>query len=101
MAIRNERWVVSSVDVYEAALRMLERYGFGLVLATAILWFVRTDLVLPMVDAHKSFLREMSATQHDISRAIQEQTRLIYAMRAGPEKMYTTGVYEPEDEPKN
>lgn len=92
---------MSSIDVYETALRMLERYGFGLVLATAILWFVRTDLVIPMVDAHKSFLREMSATQHDISRAIQEQTRLIYAMRAGPEKMYTTGVFEPEDQPKN
>jgi hypothetical protein len=43
----------------------------------------------------------MSATQHDISRAIQEQTRLIYAMRSGTEKMYTTGVFEPEDQPKN
>ena len=44
---------MSSVDVYETALRMIERYGFGLVLATAILWFVRTDLVLPMVYAHR------------------------------------------------
>lgn len=92
---------MSSIDVYEAALRMLERYGFGLVLATAMLWFVRTDLVIPMVDAHKSFLREMSATQHDISRAIQEQTRLIYAMRSGTEKMYTTSVVDPDADVKN
>jgi hypothetical protein len=69
------------VDVYETALRMIERYGFGLVLATAILWFVRTDLVLPMVDAHRSFLKEMAATQRDISQAIQEQTRLLYAIQ--------------------
>lgn len=89
------------MDVYEAGLRMLERYGFGLVLATAILWFVRTDLVLPMVDAHKSFLREMAATQHDIARSIQEQTRLLCVIRDGRDKMYTTSVVEPEDEPKN
>lgn len=92
---------MSSVDVYEAALRMLERYGFGLVLATAILWFVRTDIVLPMVDAHKSFLREMAATQHDISRAIQEQTRLLCVLRDARESMYTTGVVVPTDEQKN
>ena len=89
------------MDVYEAALRMLERYGFGLVLATAILWFVRTDLVLPMVDAHRSFLREMASTQHDISRAIQEQTRLIYAMSSGTENLYTTRVRDTEEAPKN
>lgn len=71
---------------------MLERYGFGLVLATAILWFVRTDIVIPMVDAHRSFLREMSATQHDISRAIQEQTRLLYALRDPHERAYTTSA---------
>ena len=81
MAVQHERWIVSSVDVYETALRMIERYGFGLVLATAILWFVRTDLVLPMVDAHRSFLKEMAATQRDISQAIQEQTRLLYAIQ--------------------
>lgn len=72
---------MSSIDVYETALRMLERYGFGLVLASAILWFVRTDLVLPMVAAHQEFLREMSTTQRDISAAIHEQTRLLYAMQ--------------------
>jgi hypothetical protein len=69
------------MDVYETALRMLERYGFGLVLATAILWFVRTDLVLPMVEAHREFLKEMANTQKDISTAINEQTRLLYAIQ--------------------
>jgi hypothetical protein len=54
-----------------------------------------------MVDAHKSFLREMAATQHDIARSIQEQTRLLYVIRDGRDKMYTTSVVEPEDEPKN
>ena len=72
---------MSSVDVYETALRMIERYGFGIVLATAILWFVRTDLVIPMVEAHREFLREMSSTQKDIGKAIREQTQLLYALQ--------------------
>lgn len=60
---------------------MLERYGFGLILATAVLWFVRTDLVLPMVESHQEFLKEMSETQREISTAIREQTQLLYAMQ--------------------
>ena len=72
---------MSSVDVYETALRMVERYGFGLVLATATLWFVRVDLVLPMVEAHQQFLKEMATTQHEISRAVNEQTKLLYALQ--------------------
>lgn len=72
---------MSSVDVYETALRMLERYGFGIVLASAILWFVRTDLVLPMVAAHQQFLHEMAATQRDIATAVREQTKLLYAIQ--------------------
>lgn len=72
---------MSSVEVYETALRMLERYGFGIILATAVLWFVRTDLVLPMVEAHQSFLHEMAQTQREISTAIREQTQLLYALQ--------------------
>lgn len=72
---------MSSGEVYETFLRALERYGFGIVLATAILWFVRTDLVIPMVKAHESFLHEMARTQREISMAIAEQTRLLYALQ--------------------
>lgn len=72
---------MSSVEVYETALRMLERYGFGLVLASLVLWFVRVDIVLPMVEAHQAFLREMSLTQRDIAEAVHEQTRLLYALQ--------------------
>ena len=72
---------MSSMDVYDAALRMAERYGFGLFLATFVLWFVRVDIVLPMVEAHASFLKEMAHTQRDIAEAVHEQTRLLYALQ--------------------
>jgi hypothetical protein len=83
---------VSSVEVYETALRMLERYGFGLVLASLVLWFVRVDIVLPMVEAHQAFLREMSLTQRDIAEAVHEQTRLLYALQ--PKVAAASGVDE-------
>jgi hypothetical protein len=72
---------MSKVEVYEAFMKVLERHGFGLVLATAILWFVRTDLVLPMVHAHQEFLKEMAGTQKEITQAIREQTRLLYTLQ--------------------
>ena len=65
---------------YERILKAVERYGFGLILSAAVLWFVRTDLVLPLVDAHTSFLKVMSETQRDIADAVQEQTRLLYVL---------------------
>jgi hypothetical protein len=83
---------VSSVEVYETALRMVERYGFGLVLASLVLWFVRVDIVLPMVEAHQAFLREMSLTQRDIAEAVHEQTRLLYALQ--PKVAAANGVDE-------
>jgi hypothetical protein len=72
---------MSSVDVYETALKMVERYGFGLALATAVLWFVRVDIVIPMVESHQQFLRDMTTTQKEITSAVQEQTKLLWAMQ--------------------
>lgn len=72
---------MSSADVYETALKMVERYGFGLALSTAVLWFVRVDIVIPMVAAHQQFLRDMTTTQKEITTAVQEQTKLLWAMQ--------------------
>lgn len=72
---------MSHTEVYETALKMLERYGFGLALATAVLWFVRVDIVIPMVEAHQAFLQDMTHTQREISSAMQEQTRLLWALQ--------------------
>lgn len=72
---------MSSVDVYETALRLVERYGFGLILCTAVLWFLRVDIVIPMVETHQEFLRNISDTQKEISEAVHEQTKLLWAMQ--------------------
>jgi hypothetical protein len=65
----------------ETVLGILEKYGFSTLVACALMYVARQDIILPMVDAHRSFLKELSETQHDISKAITDQTRLLYAMQ--------------------
>jgi hypothetical protein len=38
-------------------------------------------VLLPLVQSHKQFVEQLGETQQDISKAIQEQTRLLYAMQ--------------------
>ena len=64
-----------------AWLSLLERYGFGLALAAAVLWFVRVDIVVPMVAAHQAFLKEVSEAQRDIAAAMREQTMILNDLR--------------------
>ena len=80
---------------------ILERWGFPILVACAAGWVLRNDVLLPLVDEHRSFVRSLSETQKDISKAIQEQTRLLYAMQPqAAERVYTSSVVEP-DEGKN
>lgn len=89
-------------EVKGTMLNILRDYGFATLLACALLYVGRQDLLLPMVEAHKEFLREVADTQKEISMAIQEQTRLLYALqpRTG-ERVYTSSVVTPDTEPKN
>lgn len=81
----------TDMNLYEAAFKLAERYGFGLLLSVAILWFVRTDLVIPMVEAHQEFLREITQTQQEISRTMGEQTKIMYVLEQRLQKHYAAG----------
>lgn len=76
---------------------ILERWGFPVLVAIAAGWILRNDVLLPLVDEHRTFVRQLGETQKDISRAITEQTRLLYAMQPKIEKTYTTSVDQPDD----
>lgn len=62
-------------------ISLLERYGFGLALASAVLWFVRTDIVVPMVTAHAAFLQEMASAQREIGIALRDQADILRELR--------------------
>ena len=64
---------------------IIERWGFPTLVAVACGWVLRQDVLLPLVEEHRSFVKSLSETQREISQAIGEQTRLLYALqpRAG------------------
>ena len=68
-------------EVKGTLFNILERYGFATLVACALLFVGRQDIILPMVEAHRDFLREVAETQKEIGQAIAEQTRLLYALQ--------------------
>jgi hypothetical protein len=66
---------------------IMERWGFPVLVAIAAGWILRNDVLLPLVEEHRSFVKSLSETQREISKAVSEQTRLLYALqpKAGQE----------------
>ena len=60
---------------------IIERWGFPTLVAVAIGWVLRNDVLLPLVDEHRAFVRQLGETQQEISKAIGEQTKLLYALQ--------------------
>lgn len=87
---------MSGQEAMGAAGKIIERWGFPVMAAVALMWFVRADIVVPMVEAHTKFLDEMTVTQRELVQAMQEQTRLLYALQP------KTAAYKPQDDaPQN
>lgn len=68
---------------------ILERWGFPVLVALAAGWVLRNDVLLPLVDEHRSLMRSVSETQRDISSAVQEQTKLLYQIQHSPRTVET------------
>lgn len=66
--------------------RIIERWGFPVFVAIAAGWVLRNDVLLPLVDQHAMFLSVISETQKEISKAVSEQTKLLYALQPTREK---------------
>lgn len=65
----------------ETLLTLMERWGFPVLVALALGYFLRTDILLPMLDEHRLTLKEIRETQRDIAKAVTDQTRLLYEMK--------------------
>ena len=62
---------------------ILEKWGFPTLVAIAVGWVLRHDVLLPLVEEHRTFVRSLSETQREISKAVSEQTRLLYELQRG------------------
>lgn len=65
----------------DTMLSILERWGFPTLVALALGYFLRTDILLPMLEEHRLTLKEIRETQREIAQAVTEQTRLLYALQ--------------------
>jgi hypothetical protein len=72
---------MTSEQVQSTFLTMIRDYGFATVVALACLYVGRQDVLLPLVKAHSQFLEKLAQTQIEIAGAVQEQTRLLYALQ--------------------
>ena len=77
---------------------MLKDFAFPVVVAFACGYVLRTDVLLPLVEEHRTFVKELSETQREISKAVTEQTRLLYAMQDHIESQHraTKAAQEPQ-----
>lgn len=65
----------------ETLKTVLERWGFPTLCAIAFGWVLRADVLLPLVQQHSAFLQTIAESQKEISKAVSEQTRLLYAIK--------------------
>lgn len=65
----------------ETMFDLLSKYGFPSLVAVFLAWFIRTDLLVPLLDEHRTTVKELRETQKEIAKAITEQTKLLYAMQ--------------------
>lgn len=73
---------MTPTEAVETASTFLEKWGFPVVVALAVGWVLRYDVLLPLVEEHRQFVRELSETQRDISTALNEQTRLLHVLHS-------------------
>jgi hypothetical protein len=65
----------------ETLYTALRDYGFSVVVALAAGWVLRNDVLIPLVEEHRTFVRSLRETHSEISKAVTEQTKLLYEMK--------------------
>jgi hypothetical protein len=76
----------------------MERWGFPTLAALALAFFLRQDLLLPLLEEHRLTLKEVRETQREIADAIGDQTRLLLSIQSGKpvHGLRTVDASEPE-----
>lgn len=88
-----------TAEAKETMLGIMERWGFPTLVALALAFFIRQDLLLPLLEEHRLTLKEVRETQREIADAINEQTRLLIAIQSGKPMPMRAAVNASEPQP--
>lgn len=80
---------------------LMDRYGLPTVVALGAGFVLRQDVLLPLVQQHSAFLQTVSESQREISKAVQEQTKLLYALKPELKEQFRTVDVRAPDEGAN
>jgi hypothetical protein len=84
-----------TTETHDTMMELLGKYGFPTLVAVALGFFIRQDLLLPLLEEHRLTLKEVRETQREIADAVGEQTRLLYAIQRNVnEEVWTVDVKE-------
>jgi hypothetical protein len=90
-----------TAEAKETLFSIMERWGFPTLVALALAFFIRQDLLLPLLEEHRLTLKEVRETQREIADAIGDQTRLLLSIQSGKPVMGLRTVDANEPEPGN
>lgn len=71
---------MSGQEMSDTLKTIIERWGFPTLVAIAFGYVLRADILLPLVEQHAAFLKTVAESQKEIAEAVNEQTRLLYAL---------------------
>jgi hypothetical protein len=91
-----------TAETKDTLFGIMERWGFPTLVALGLAFFIRQDLLMPLLEEHRLTLKEVRETQREIADAVAEQTRLLIAIQSGKPVtgFRTVDVTEP-DQGKN
>ena len=83
-----------TAETKETLMGILERWGFPALVALALAYFIRQDLLLPLLEEHRLTLTEVRTTQREIADAVSEQTRLLNAIHQNTSAFDPSGTID-------
>jgi len=88
-----------TAETKDTLMGIMERWGFPTLVAVGLAFFIRQDLLMPLLEEHRLTLKEVRETQREIADAIGDQTRLLLSIQSGKpvHGLRTVDVQEPGD----
>lgn len=87
-----------TAETKDTLIGIMERWGFPTLVALGLAFFIRQDLLMPLLEEHRLTLKEVRETQREIADAVSDQTRLLLSIQSGKpvHGLRTVDVNEPE-----